>query len=117
MKKTLFLFILFSVISFSTSLSAQQTMVQTSSNSRKLDETLLIAYPNPTKDFLVLKSKNPELKIKSLTFYSILGVQVAQFNLNMSQAQVNLDRLKPGKYLMKYVMSDDKQMVTQIIKQ
>ncbi|MGZ5187908.1 MAG: T9SS type A sorting domain-containing protein, partial [Kaistella sp.] len=57
------------------------------------------------------------LKIKSVTFYSILGMQVADFAVNMNSGEIRLDRLRPGKYLMRYVMSDNTQKVTQIIKQ
>jgi hypothetical protein len=117
MRKTLLLFIFFGTLTFSIKMNAQQSAREISSSVQKTDDGVLEAYPNPAKDFIILKSKDPNLKIQTVTFYSILGVQVAQFNVNMNSGQINLDRLRPGKYLMKYLMSDDTQKVTQIIKQ
>ena len=117
MKKTLLLFIFFGTLTFSINAKAQQSAREISSSTQKIDDGVLQAFPNPAKDFIILKSKDESLKIKSVTFYSILGVQVAQFNVNMNSGQINLDKLRPGKYLMKYLMSDDTQKVTQIIKQ
>ncbi|WKS94561.1 T9SS type A sorting domain-containing protein [Riemerella columbina] len=84
---------------------------------QKSDDGVLVAYPNPAKDFIILKTKNPQIKIKAVTFYSIIGVEVMGVNLNASYSEVRLDRLKPGKYLLKYTLSDNTQKVTQIIKQ
>ena len=117
MGKTLLLIIFFGTIFFSTQMNAQQSARDVSISSPKSDDGVLEAYPNPAKDFIILKSKDPNLKIKTVIFYSILGVQVATFNVNMNSGQINLDKLRPGKYLMKYVMSDETQKVTQIIKQ
>ena len=117
MKKPLLLFIFFVTITFGIKTNAQQSAREISSISQKSDDGVLQAYPNPAKDFIILKSKDSNLKIKSVTFYSILGVQVAQYNINMYSGQINLDKLRPGKYLMKYMMSDETQRVTQIIKQ
>ncbi|MGS0748545.1 T9SS type A sorting domain-containing protein [Halpernia sp. GG3] len=117
MGKTLLLIIFFGTITFSIQMNAQQSARDISTSSPKSDDGVLEAYPNPAKDFIILKSKDTSLKIKAVTFYSILGVQVAQFNVNMNSGQINLDKLRPGKYLMKYIMSDETQKVTQIIKQ
>ena len=76
-----------------------------------------MAFPNPAKDFIIVKSKDSNLKVKSVTFYSILGMQVAEYVVNMNSGEIRLDKLKPGKYLMKYTLSDNTQKVTQIIKQ
>ncbi|UJF31129.1 T9SS type A sorting domain-containing protein [Kaistella sp. 97-N-M2] len=65
----------------------------------------------------MVKSKDASLKVKSVTFYSILGVQVAEYVVNMNSGEIRLDKLRPGKYLMKYTLSDNTQKVTQIIKQ
>lgn len=117
MKKTLLLFLFLGTLTFSIKTNAQQVSREIYAASQKTDDGVLQAFPNPAKDFIILKSKDSNLKIKSVTFYSILGVQVAQYNINMNSAQINLDKLRPGKYLMKYLMSDDTQRVTQIIKQ
>lgn len=81
------------------------------------DEKLIVAYPNPVRDYLYLKTSNPNIKVKSVVFYSILGNIVADMNINASYTEIRLDRLRTGKYLMKYTLSDDTQKVIQIIKQ
>lgn len=83
----------------------------------KSDDGVLVAYPNPAKDFIIVKAKNNTAKVKSVAFYSILGVQVLEYAVNMNAAEIRLDKLKPGKYLMRYTMDDNTQRVTQIIKQ
>ncbi|WP_090082463.1 T9SS type A sorting domain-containing protein [Halpernia frigidisoli] len=117
MKKTLLLFIFFGTLTFSINAKAQQSARDVSTSLSKSDDGVLQAFPNPARDFIILKSKDASLTIKTVTFYSILGVQVAQYNVKMNSGQINLDKLRPGKYLMKYVMSDETQKVTQIIKQ
>lgn len=77
----------------------------------------LLVYPNPAKDFLYLKTSNSNIKIKSITFYSIVGKVVADIPINSNFSEVRIDKLKSGKYLMKYVLSDNTQKIVQIIKQ
>lgn len=118
MTKLLF-FITFSVsfLMFSGEAKAQETLREPLSASQKSDDGALVAYPNPTRDFIIVKAKNPSLKVKSVTFYSIIGTQVLDISANSNTAELRLDRLKPGKYLMKYTLSDNTQKVTQIVKQ
>lgn len=117
MKKLFFItsFIVSLAVS-SDNLRAQQTPREPLS-SQKSDDGVLIAYPNPAKDYIIVKAKDSSVRIKNVTFYSILGMQVADFYVNMNSGEVNIDRLRPGKYLMKYTLSDNTQKVTQIIKQ
>lgn len=116
MKKLLLLFIfLGTFVGFSSNMKAQ--LREPSSTTKKADDGVLLAYPNPAKDFLVVKAKDPALKVKSITFYSILGTQVANYIVNMNTGEVNIEKLKPGKYLIRYVLSDNTQKVTQIVKQ
>ena len=118
MKKLLF-FVTFSVsfLMFSGEAKAQETLREPLSASQKSDDGALVAYPNPTRDFIIVKAKNPSLKVKSVTFYSIIGTQVLDISANSNTAELRLDRLKTGKYLMKYTLSDNTQKVTQIVKQ
>lgn len=116
MKKTLF-FLFFFGIFFSASSLKAQSIKEPASASQKAEEGILVAYPNPAREYLILKSKDNNLKIKSVTFYSILGIEVANYTVNMTSGELRLDKLKPGKYLMRYTMSDNTQKVTQIIKQ
>ena len=120
MKKFL-LFIIsisFSLV-FSTKVNAQVSKANYNINTgiSKSDDGILVAYPNPSKDFIIIKAKDNEVKIKAVTFYSILGVQVLEYSVNMNAAEIRLDKLRPGKYLMQYVLDDNTQRVTQIIKQ
>lgn len=118
MKKFLF-FVTFSVsfLMFSGEAKAQETLREPLSASQKSDDGALVAYPNPTRDFIIVKAKNPSLKVKSIAFYSIIGTQVLEVSANANSAEVRLDKLKPGKYLMRYTLSDNTQKVTQIVKQ
>lgn len=95
-----------------------QTYKEPVSTSQKGDDdAVVVAYPNPTKDFVVVKAKDSAVKIKQVTFYSVLGIQVADFVVNMNAGEIHIEKLKPGKYLMKYVLSNNVQKVTQIVKQ
>lgn len=117
MKKLLSSIIFFCLIAFfSGEISAQSFSREPLSASQKSDEGIIVAYPNPARDYIIVKSKDQSLKIKSVTFYSILGMQVAEFAVNMTSGEIRLDKLRPGKYLMRYVMSDNTQKVTQIVK-
>ena len=115
MKKFLF-FIIFTVVSigFSGEMQAQSTRII---GGQRSDDGILVAYPNPTKDVLILKSKDDSAKIKTVTFFSILGAQVAEYTINSNNAELRLDKLRPGKYLMRYLLDDNTQKITQIIKQ
>lgn len=118
MKKLLFsLIFIGSLTVFSENISAQSFSREPLSAAQKSDDGVLLAFPNPAKDFIIVKSKDSNLKVKSVTFYSILGMQVAEYVVNMNSGEIRLDKLRPGKYLMKYTLSDNTQKVTQIIKQ
>lgn len=115
MKKLLF-FIIFTVVSAGFSGEMKAQTARTISN-QKTDDGVLVAYPNPTKDVLMLRSKDNSVKIKTVTFFSILGAQVAEYNINSNNTELRLDKLRPGKYLMRYTLDDNTQKITQIIKQ
>jgi len=116
MKKLLLLFIFLSTfVGFSNNMKAQ--IKEPTSFSQKSDDGVLVAYPNPARDFLIIKAKEPNLKVKSVTFYSILGTQVANYSVNMNSGEINIEKLKPGKYLIRYILSDNTIKVTQIVKQ
>ncbi|WP_297986594.1 T9SS type A sorting domain-containing protein [uncultured Chryseobacterium sp.] len=118
MKKLLFsLIFIGSLTVFAEKVSAQTSLREPMSTTQKTDDGVLVAYPNPARDFIIVKSKDSFQKIKSVTFYSILGIEVLQVNVNMTSGEINLEKLRPGKYLMRYVMADNTQKVTQIIKQ
>ncbi len=116
MRKLLLLFIfLGAFVGFSGNMKAQ--IKEPASFSQKSDDGVLVAYPNPAKDFLIVKAKDPNLKIRSVIFYSILGTQIASYSVNMNSGEINIEKLKPGKYLIRYILSDNTMKVTQIMKQ
>lgn len=117
MKKFLFLITCTIFLMFSGKIKAQETLREPFSASQKSDDGALVAYPNPAKDFIIVKAKNPSLRVKLVTFYSIIGTQISETFADSNTAEIRLDKLKPGKYLMRYVLSDNTQKVTQIIKQ
>lgn len=115
-KLLLFVLIYGSTMIFSTDFKCQSSSEPTQI-SQNTDDGVLIAYPNPVKTSIFLKTKDSNTKVKSVYFYSILGTQVASYNLNTNVAELNLERLRPGKYLMRYILSDNTSKIKQIIKQ
>lgn len=117
MKKILlFIFFFGMALGFSDTVKAQ-TVKEPAAAFQRGDDGVLLAYPNPAKDFIVVKAKDSSVKIKSVSFYSILGMQVLAYNVNMNAAEISLEKLRPGKYLMKYSLTDGTSKVKQIIKQ
>ncbi len=114
MKKLLF-FIIFTIVSsgFSGEMKAQTARTIAS---QRTDDGVLVAYPNPTKDVLLLKSKDISVKIKTVTFFSILGAQVAEYIINSNNTELRLDKLRPGKYLMRYTLDDNTRAMIAICK-
>ena len=94
MKKNLLMLMFFGIsLVFSGSLSAQYSR-EPLSLSQKSDDGVLVAYPNPAKDYILVKSKDASVRIKSVTFYSILGMQVASYGLNSNSAEINIEKLR-----------------------
>lgn len=98
-------FILFCLLTFSAGAFAQSAQED------------IVAYPNPTRSDLMIKVGQPGLKIRTISFYDILGSQVATYQVNASAVELQLGTLRAGKYLMRYQLSDDTAKVKQIIKQ
>lgn len=115
--KKLLLLSFFACLFFGSADDLKAQLREPNSISQKSDDGVLIAYPNPAKDFLMVKTKDAALKIKNVTFYSILGTQAANYVINTNKAEINIEKLKPGKYLIRYTLSDNTQKVTQIVKQ
>lgn len=112
MKRFLFIFIFVSIL-FSGKALGQYSQVGTFSN----QESQIAVYPNPAKDFLYIKSANPNVKIKSIAFYSILGSMISEMDINANYSEIRVDRMKSGRYLMRYTLSDNSQKTISIIKQ
>ena len=69
-------------------------------------------YPNPAQDQLHLKAAK---QIESVALYNLLGQEVVHINPGSLQAQVNVETLQPGIYLMKVTM-DATQKTFKVIK-
>ena len=68
MKKLLFFVILVgSLTVFSEKISAQTVDRVSMISNQKSDDGVMVAYPNPARDFIIVKSKDASLKIKSVT--------------------------------------------------
>lgn len=105
MIKQIHSFILFCLLTFSAGAFAQSNQED------------LVAYPNPTRSDLMIKVGQPGVKIRNISFYDILGTQVASYLVNASAVELQLGALRAGKYLMRYQLSDETIRVKQIIKQ
>lgn len=114
MKRLLLAVYSFTILVLGTGVFYSQNSVNENVFQRNED---IIAYPNPTKDILFLKTAQHNIRVKSIVFFDILGTQVAHFSANSNSVEIDISRLKQGKYLMKYVLSDNTQKVKQIIKQ
>lgn len=114
MKTILYLFLL--LLSLTTQCVFAKSNMHHSFGQYDNDDIVSI-YPNPAKDLLYLKTNNPNIQIKNITFYSILGNTVSEMTINSSYSEIRLDKLRPGKYLMKYHLSNNTQKILQIIKQ
>jgi hypothetical protein len=79
MKKFLF-FIIFTVVSvgFSGEMKAQSARTIAG---QKTDDGVLVAYPNPTKDVLILKSKDDSAKIRIVTFSQFWELRLLNIQL------------------------------------
>jgi len=116
-KIKLFFIILFAIF-FSTANNSAYGQVSdhriTSSGTAERD---ILVYPNPVRDNVTLKVSEGN-RLKNIAIYSIVGKLVAEYKgLNQNSVNLRLNRLKPGKYLVKYTLSDNSQKATQLIKQ
>jgi len=117
-KNILFLLFICLLTASTGKLAAQANDRATLTATAQGSEPQLVVYPNPATSTVNLSIKHPQLKLKSVVIYSIIGVQIAEFNnINQSEIDLRLDRLRPGKYLLRYTLSDNSQKVTQLIKQ
>lgn len=103
--------VLFMGIGFAQSSSVASTKSETQKT------TDVVVFPNPASDFASVSSKNALVKIKTVKIYSIIGVEVASYIINQNQTELQLGKLKPGKYLIRFEMGDGKQLVKQLVKQ
>lgn len=114
MKRNLFVLCCFFMLFLGLMNISAQSNVYDIANQKNED---IVAYPNPTKDVIFIRPTQAGVRVKMVVFYDILGTQVASFSAYGAAVELDISRLKPGKYLMKYVLSDNTQKIKQIIKQ
>lgn len=114
MKRNLFVLCCFFMLFLGLMNISAQSNVYDIANQKNED---IVAYPNPTKDVISIRPTQAGVRVKMVVFYDILGTQVASFSAHGVAVELDISRLKPGKYLMKYVLSDNTQKIKQIIKQ
>lgn len=114
MKRNLFVLCCFFMLFLGLMNISAQSNVYDIANQKNED---IVAYPNPTKDVISIRPTQAGVRVKMVVFYDILGTQVASFSAHGAAVELDISRLKPGKYLMKYVLSDNTQKIKQIIKQ
>lgn len=106
-----------SILTLSLSLSFGLAFGQSQATPFPHQEPKIAVYPNPARDFLYIKSENPNIKIKSVSFYSVLGSMISEMQINANYSEIRVDKLKSGRYLLRYTLSDNSQKTVSIIKQ
>jgi len=115
----LFYLFLFAVLSFVPHLvysdpEKQQASSLNDSSKRSVPVNLI-----PTGNHeLNLQIEDSHFKLKSVTIYAVIGKPVMELkNINLSMVKLPTEQLKPGKYLIKYTLSNNIDQVIQLVKE
>jgi len=76
----------------------------------------VLAYPNPTTDYLTLKVKNYESNNLSFKLFDINGKLLKTENLMGKETQIEMQNLNPGNYFLKITDNQKEIKVFTIIK-
>ena len=76
------------------------------------DTHYLEVYPNPTNDKVTVRFEN----MKSITVYTVTGVQIATMDVMDNQVDMDLTNVQPGVYLLRICTNDDTSCFTRIAK-
>ncbi|ATL45053.1 T9SS sorting signal type C domain-containing protein [Elizabethkingia sp. HX WHF] len=119
MRAFLFYLFLFAVLSFVPHLAysdpeKQQSSSLSDSSKRSVPVNLI-----PTGNHeLNLQIEDSHFKLKSVTIYAIIGKPVMELkNINLNMVKLPTEQLKPGKYLIKYTLSNNIDQVIQLVKE
>ena len=78
--------------------------------------TKSIIYPNPARDFAVVRNTS-DVEIKNITILSIVGSSVlSQDSNNNGEEQLNLTRIRSGRYFVKVTYADGYKEILNLIK-
>ncbi len=72
---------------------------------------LLMAYPNPVKDFLIVKIPNNELSYFSYKLYNMSGSMIRNAKVSSVETSIIMNKLKPATYLLR-IFVDNKEVKT-----
>ncbi len=72
---------------------------------------LLMAYPNPASDFLILKIPNNELSYFSYKLYNMSGSMIRNAKVSSVETSIILNKLKPATYFLR-IFVDNKEVKT-----
>lgn len=103
---------------FAGSLSASGFAVVENDPPVKKGNDIVQVYPNPTKDFFYVSTKN-NVEVKRIIVFNIVGNKVLDYSPKNSfhhKEQVNISRLASGKYFVKVLLSDNTQEMKHLIK-
>ncbi|KUG10357.1 hypothetical protein BAZ12_04580 [Elizabethkingia miricola] len=119
MRAFLFYLFLFAVLSFVPHLAysdpeKQQASSLSDSSKRSVPVNLI-----PTGNHeLNLQIEDSHFTLKSVTIYAIIGKPVMELkNINLNMVKLPTEQLKPGKYLIKYTLSNNIDQVIQLVKE
>ncbi|KUY30100.1 MAG: T9SS sorting signal type C domain-containing protein [Flavobacteriaceae bacterium] len=119
MRAFLFYLFLFAVLSFVPHLAyndpeKQQASSLSDSSKRSVPVNLI-----PTGNHeLNLQIDDSHFKLKSVTIYAIIGKPVMELkNINLNMVKLPTEQLQPGKYLIKYTLSNNIDQVIQLVKE
>ncbi len=81
------------------------------SDVQAMDINKISIYPNPTKDFLTIKSEN---NIQNIVVYNIIGQQVFNCKPNNSLERINISKFVKGIYILN-ILSENRTITRKII--
>jgi hypothetical protein len=76
-----------------------------------------VTYPNPTKDFIILKITDTTLHNLRYTLFDINGKAIASGSITESSTQIQLKHLAIGAYVLKVIQKNKSLKTFKIIKQ
>ena len=92
--------------------------IQTLSNPALITINLTaVTYPNPTKDFIILKITDTTLHNLRYTLFDINGKAIASSSITESSTQIQLKYLAIGAYVLKVIQKNKALKTFKILKQ
>ncbi len=76
-----------------------------------------VSYPNPTKDFIILKITDSALNNLQYTLFDVNGKSIASGSITESSTQIQLKHLSIGAYILKVSQQNQSLKTFKILKQ